>query len=101
MILIDVTYANWTPEDIEDGETNDNGYLFQDEPVSFKALVELMRGYDVPSNYPANAKCWLSSFTTDLKTGIETVHNLHLSSKNNRRYIKYWEKALKMAGFKK
>jgi len=42
MILIDITYANWTPEDIDEGETFDNGYLFQDEPITFKTLVELM-----------------------------------------------------------
>jgi len=95
MILIDITYANWTPEDIDHGETNDQGFIFQDEPISFKSLVELMRGYESESD----SCSWLSSFSTDIKTGIETVHNLHFSSRNKKRYEKYWGRALKSAGF--
>ena len=100
MILIDVTFANWTPDDIDEGETFDNGYLFQDEPISFRTLVELMRGYDSASSYPADDDCWLSAFSTDIKTGIETIHNIHFSPKNKNRYKKYWSMALKVAGFK-
>ena len=95
MILIDVTYANWTPDDIDHGETRDQGFIFQDEPISFKNLVELMRGYE-----SAIDNCsWLSSYNTDITTGVETVHNLHFSSRNKKRYKKYWGRALKMAGF--
>jgi len=99
MILIDVTYANWTQADIDHGETRDQGFVFQDEPISFKSLVELMRGYESTSNFPVDANCWLSSYNTDIRTGIETVHNLHFSYKNKARYKKYWELALKAAGF--
>ena len=100
MILIDVTYANWTPEDIDEGETFDNGCLFHDEPISFRTLVELMRGYDSASSYPADENSWLSALTTDFKTGIETIHNIHFSPKNKSRYKKYWLMALEVAGFK-
>mgnify|MGYP000202671922 FL=1 len=99
MILIDVTYANWSPADIDHGETVDQGFIFQDEPISFKSLVELMRGYESASNFPVDANCWLSSFNTDFKSGVETVHNLHFSYKNKTRYKKYWWMALKAAGF--
>lgn len=100
MILIDITYANWTPEDIDEGETFNNGYLFQDEPITFKTLVELMRGYDAPSTFPADEKSWLTALTINLKTGAETIHNIHFSPKNKNRYKKYWRLALKQAGFK-
>jgi len=100
MILINVTYANWTQADIEHGETRDQGYIFLDEPISFKSLVELMRGYESASNFSVDANCWLSSFSTDFKSGVDTVHNLHFSAKNKKRYLKYWWLALKAAGFK-
>jgi len=35
MILIDVTYENWSPDDIDHGETKEQGFVFQDEPISF------------------------------------------------------------------
>jgi len=95
MILIDVTYANWSQADIDHGETIYQGFVFQDEPISFKGLVELMRGYESASD----SCSWLSSYNTDIKTGIETVHNLHFLSRNKNRYKKYWGRALKSAGF--
>ena len=95
MILVDLTYANWTP-----GETLSKGYLFKNEPVSFKTLVELMRGYESSSTYPADSYSWLSLFNTDFRTGVETVQNLHFSPRNKSRYRKYWRIALKAAGFK-
>ena len=100
MILINVDYTNWTPDDSDEGGTYDNGCLYQDEPISFRTLVELMRGYDSASSYPADENCWLSALTTDFKTGIETIHNIHFSAKNKSRYKKYWVMALKVAGFK-
>ena len=99
MILVDVTYANWTQADIEHGETRDQGYIFQDEPISFISLIELMRGYESTSTFPVDQNSWLSSFNTDIQSGIETVHNLHFSSRNKPRYKKYWWLALKAAGF--
>ena len=100
MILIDMTYANWTSVQIAQGKILDKGYIFKNEPVSFKALIELMRGYEKASNNLADANCWLSLFKTDFKTGIETVHNLHFSTRNKNRYRKYWQMALRVAGFK-
>ena len=94
-ILIDMTYANWAPD-----ENLDKGYVFKNEAVSFKTLVELMRVYESASTYPANSYSWLSSFNTDFRTGVETVQNLHFSPRNKSRYRKYWGRALKVAGFK-
>ena len=100
MILINVDYTNWTPDDSDEGGTNDNGCLYQDEPISFRTLVELMRGYDSASSYPADENSWLSALTTDFKSEVETVHNLYFSSMNKKRYKKYWMMALKATGFK-
>jgi hypothetical protein len=44
MILISRTYETWTPDDIEAGETNNQGFEFTDEPVTFPRA----RGHDRP-----------------------------------------------------
>ena len=41
MILIDVTYANWTPEKLEHGETNDQCLIFQDELIKFQKFSRI------------------------------------------------------------
>ena len=85
--ILDCTLYTWRKE-------------FRLKEVSFKTLVELMRGYQKAPKYPTEDNCWLISFSSNFKTGVQTVHNLHFSTLNKNRYRKYWQMALKVAGFK-
>jgi hypothetical protein len=70
MILISRTYETWTPDDIEAGETNNQGFEFTDEPVTFRELVDMIgrEGFFHPSCSPRLAP--LSSGLTQSRTLI-------------------------------
>ena len=102
MILISKTYQTFTPESIESGEADDQGFVFQDEPYTFKELVRLIQyeGFHAASCSPATGKTyeWLDNYTeTDYQTGEETVYSLHYSHRNAPRAAKYWAAAFKAA----
>ena len=102
MILISKTYTQITPESAECGDTADRGFLFQDEPHTFRELVRLMRMHTQCSDYPARADgmAWFSSgySVQDYRTGTEQETSIHYSRPNEDRSLKYWEKAARAAG---
>jgi len=102
MILISKTYQTFTPESLEDGEAEEQGFIFQDEPYTFRELLRLiqMEGLTEPSASPAtgNPHEWLSGESEpDYCTGEETIYSLHYSHKNESRAAKYWKAAFKAA----
>jgi hypothetical protein len=84
MILISRTYETWTPDDIEAGETNNQGFEFTDEPVTFRELVDMIgrEGFFHPSCSHATGSTfeWLNTEPDiDYRTGEQTSFALHYS----------------------
>jgi hypothetical protein len=101
MIRIHRTYAIVTPESAEDGEAADSGFLSENESVSFRELVSIMRDYCVPScSRPSGSpRDWLSTHPSqDYRDCSETTESLHFSRQNSPRMAKYWRKAMVFAG---
>lgn len=106
-ILISKTFEVVTPESAEHGDAESRGYSFEDQPMTFRELVELIErdGYSQPSSYPCqgDARDWISTVDPecDYQTGAETTYSLHLSHRNDARAAKYWRKALVYCGMVK
>lgn len=98
-ILINKTFETWTQEDIEAGDTDDRGFTFQDEPHTFRELIDEMKNYTQPSSSPCQVDSWLTSGPDEnYITGENTYHSLHPANREPRT-MRYWSKALKAAGF--
>lgn len=102
-ILISQTFSRVTEESAQYGEADETGFNFENEPTSFRDLVELMREHPNASSYrnDGNCKIWLDSeseqddFTDDYITT-----SIHFSRSNPERNKKYWRKAMLAAGLK-
>ena len=102
-ILINRCFEIVTEESAENGEAAESGFLSQDEPCSFRELVELLRGGD-PSSWPrAGATSdWVTQDRgQDYLTGDHETHSIHYSRANHPRTAKYWRKAFIAAGVSK
>jgi len=102
MILISKTYQAFTPESIENGEADEQGFIFEDEPYTFSELVRLIRmeGFTQSSCSPAtgNPREWLTTESEpDYSTGEESIYSLHYSHNNPSRAAKYWKAAFRAA----
>jgi len=82
--VVSETYESWTPEDIELGDTDDKGFLFEDWGYDVDELKEHLKreGYThlSQSHVAADTRgLWISneSETTDYGTGEETTKSLH------------------------
>ena len=101
MILINKTYQIVTQESAEQGEVAEQGFLYEDSEYSFKELVEIMQEYRNGSCYPMNGSAfeWLSNDSEeDYSTGDIETQSIHYSRNNNARSLKYWRKAMIVAG---
>lgn len=100
MILINRCYSETTPESAESGDFSDTGFIAQDEPVTFRELVEVLRSHPVSSCWPASGDVhtWFSTYPeTDYRTGTEREESVHFSRENPPHKAKYWEKAARVA----
>jgi hypothetical protein len=101
-ILVDITYEVVTEESAECGEADETGFELQDDPCTFRELVELLRGHREPSSWPmreAGPRDWFTSdMEQDYRTGEHRRTSVHLSRANGSRALKYWNKAARAAG---
>lgn len=103
-ILVNKTFDIITPESAVIGDFEESGFEFQNEPFTFRELVELMSEHPQPSQWPNNGgpRVWLSSYgEQDFRTGEEKTTSIHFSRENDSRMEKYWTKAMKFAGLLK
>jgi hypothetical protein len=100
-ILINRTYAETTPESAEIGDFSDTGFIEQDEQVTFRQLVELMRDYPHASQSPHDGNIDVSHstswYTSDYRTGTNRGESIHYSHNNTPNCAKYWRLAHKAA----
>lgn len=99
MIILSQTYTTYTPESVEDGDSADAGFDWEDSPHTFRETVELIQdgGFAYPS-CSHGVPDWLSTetYTTDYQTGESEQKSLHPGS--DARSQRYWEKACRAAG---
>lgn len=98
MILVNKTYSEHTPESADDGEASDEGFVCEDEPYTFRELVDELRGYPFASTSRVTGSSyeWASTEPeTDYRTGAEYQESIHYSHNNNTRAAKYWAKAMR------
>lgn len=101
MMLLSKTFEHVTEESAANGEAEEVGYVFQDEPYTFRELIDELRNYSHASSYPCRGLPydWVTTESyQDFQTGDYRSYSLHFSSKNSPKLEKYWAKALKMAG---
>jgi hypothetical protein len=102
MILISRTFSISTYESAEHGESAEDGFIVEDEPVTFRELVTLMREHPraSTSHLMGSQWEWLSAYPVqDFYSGAWTEESLHYSHMNCPKNLKYWRKALRCAGF--
>lgn len=104
-ILINRCYSEITPESVRDGEFSDCGGIEENEPVSFRDLVCLMKQHQLPSSWPTTGERseWYSSEyeVIDYHTMTQQSTTIHFSRSNPDRMAKYWKFAAKFAGIVK
>lgn len=103
-IIISRTFAETTPESIEDGDYSETGFISEHEEVSFRELVKLMKQHHHPSKFPndGGTGVWYSTEfeTEDYATGTERQESIHFDPENAENVAKYWKWAAKFAGHK-
>ena len=101
MILISKTYNTSTPESSENGDFEDSGFVFENEPCTFREVLDYLKNHRDSSCYPLrktdNMKnVWFSSEfeIEDYATMEEKQTSIHFSSDNKSRALKWWKKAI-------
>lgn len=101
-IIISKTYAQTTPESVEQGDFSETGFISEREEVTFRELVDLMREHYQPSRSPCEKldtqTCLSSGFNTiDYQNGIEEETSIHFHRDNTPNAAKYWNLAYQIA----
>lgn len=102
-ILINKTYSIVTEEPAMHGEDAENGFLSENEGVTFRELVDLIL-LGEPSNSPATGETyeWVTQDQGETRAWFERgereYHSIHYSRDNPERMAKYWRKAFIAAG---
>lgn len=96
-IIISETYETVTPESAEHGDIADSGFWYQDQPYTFRELVDYIShaGFVFPSESHGTPR-WLSTdWDTDYRTGEGEMRSIHPAK--DRISQKYWRKAVAYA----
>lgn len=91
-LLISRCYSETTPESAEHGDNSDNGFVHEDEPFTFRELVDVISrdGFALDGSSD-----WASTgySTSDYRTGTEREETLHFSRQNPDHLRKYFDRA--------
>lgn len=97
-IYLSQTYQIVTEESAANGECAESGFDWEDAPHTFRETVELIQdgGFIYPS-CSSGVPLWLSTESEqDCFTGEWESKSLHPA--NDKRSLRYWEKACRAAG---
>ena len=93
-ILISKTFDVVTPESAEDGEAAESGFVYENEPFTFRELVREIQG----GGFTRTCSAWLESHSeTDYRTGDVRTEALHFSHANPPRAEKWFWLAVDIA----
>lgn len=105
MMLIDVTYEMVTPESAEHGEADESGFVMEQEPMTFREVVAMLRGGETSCS-PANGGIneWVTHYEWNhgsrrhIEEGANESRSVHFSRANQVRKARYWALAFRAAG---
>lgn len=102
MLLINRCYSETTPESADDGDFSDAGFITENEEVTFRELVQLLKTHPDSSSMPARGDVgeWYGTgfSVSDYGTMTEREETIHYSRDNPPQLAKYWRKAACAAG---
>lgn len=81
------TYSETTPESAEDGDSSDAGFVYEDEPQSFREVVSALRECSEVSQSPVTTgHVWASTeyTTVDYRTGTDRSESIHVNAINDK-----------------
>ncbi|MCC5611033.1 hypothetical protein LC612_30855 [Nostoc sp. CHAB 5834] len=97
-VLLNGTYEVWDEESLEIGETDDSGFLFEDQPHTFEELVRLLEGLTPSdSSYPASG--WFTEQGSLEPDGCVRNKSYHLCRGQSQEAVQLWERAVRAVGF--
>ena len=100
-IYISRTYATISPDSAEFGDYEEQGFIEEQEEVTFHELVEMLRGGE-PSTYPPSGETneWVTySNSTDYLTATERFEMVHFHRhQSNPDAPMLWRRAFRFAG---
>lgn len=75
-MTLSITYENWTADDMEQGDTDDRGYLYEDTDLrTFILYLEHVEHVERTCN---GATLYCSSFTPDYADAVQTSYTGHI-----------------------
>jgi hypothetical protein len=107
MLLIHRTYELILPHDEDEDvcEPDESGFDSVNEKVSFRDLVGMLRGGEcsdsaINDDFRSRAS-WVTHYgEQDYRDGSYRNESIHFSGSNEIRKLRYWNKALRLAGYK-
>lgn len=104
LFLVSRTFSEVTPESAMEGDTSEDGFVFEAQEMDFRGLVRELSDCSEASCYPCRAQdvglgTWFSTSweTTDYSTGTERQESVHLVNRDARA-VRYWRLAARFAG---
>ena len=100
MLLVSVTYEVVTPESAEDGDAAESGFLYQDDALTFRQVIDLLREHPHPSQSGPDygPRSWATSEPVpdgcNMTEGAIYSQSVHFAHANPARKGKYWAKAM-------
>lgn len=100
MILITKVWEETSYDDEGEPLVEQDGFEFVDEPMTFRDLVEELRGHRMPSSWPVRGTKfeWVSTEPQMDMEGVWRHTSVHYAQKNPNRNQKYWRWAFIHAG---
>lgn len=98
MLRLTVTYETVSQESAENGDTEETGFIFKNEPHTAHDLARYItrQGFTAPSDSHGTPR-WLTCYgDADWRTGITEVRSLHPG--RDPQSQKIWAKVLKICG---
>lgn len=93
-INVSVCFSEITPESAERGDFSDHGFVFENESLSFRELVDLIERNGFSREGSTE---WLTTgySVQDYSTATEREETLHFSRSNPERLRKYFDLAMR------
>ena len=77
-------YSTYTEESIEAGDSEDNGFDYEDNEFDLSEVLEELRYCCLLSSFPVNPGNCAEDWDNDYETGESTEHTYHIHEYGNK-----------------
>lgn len=99
MILLNRTFSEVSEESAQNGDTSDAGFIEENQPYTFKDLIDILKNHPYKSSSRVNRWTWFETETSqDMHSGDYRTEAVHYSRENLPSSEKYWIKAVNYLG---